>query len=59
MNNNYNLTKAELINALIDHFGIREIIETYIEWLNMSTEELEYIYICETENIREEDLYCE
>ena len=47
MNNNYNLTKAELINALIDHFGIREIIESYKEWLDMSTEELEYIYICE------------
>ena len=59
MNNNYNLTKAELINALIDHFGIREIIESYKEWLDMSTEELEYIYICETENIREEDLYIE
>ena len=59
MNNNYNLTKAELINALIEHFGIGKIIEAYKEWLDMSTEELEYIYICETENIREEDLYIE
>lgn len=50
MNNviNKSSTKDELINALIDLFGIREPIEAYKEWLERSPEDLLYIYNCET-----------
>jgi len=47
--------REELINALIDHFGIREPIEAYLIWSEMSYDDLLYIYTCETE--RYEDWY--
>lgn len=50
-----NTKREELINALIDHFGIREPIEAYLIWSEMSYDDLLYIYTCETEKY--EDWY--
>lgn len=57
--NNNNVSREELINALIDLFNIREPIEAYQGWLEMPLEDLLLIYISETDNNNDEDCFYE
>lgn len=57
--NNNNVSREELINALIDLFNIREPIEAYQSWLEMPLEDLLLIYISETDNNNDEDCFYE
>ncbi len=57
--NHNNVSREELINALVDLFNIREPIEAYNEWLEMPLEDLLLIYISETDNYNNEDCFYE
>ena len=46
---NENSTKEEVLNALIDLFGMREAIEAYLEWLEKPCEDLIFIYNSQTD----------
>ena len=49
--------RNEMVNTLIDLFGIREIIDEYLKWLEMSYEDLLFIYTCETERHQDFDYF--
>ena len=49
--------RNEMVNTLIDLFGIREIIDEYLKWLEMSYEDLLFIYTCATERHQDFDYF--
>ncbi len=53
------ITREALIDALIDLFNIREPIEAYRDWIEMSLEDLNLIYISETDKHNTEDYFYE
>lgn len=57
--NREEITREALINTLIDLFNIREPIEAYHNWLKMPLEDLNLIYISETDKHNTEDYFYE
>ena len=57
--NREEMTREMLIDALIDLFNIREPIEAYRDWLKMPLEDLNLIYISETDKHNTEDYFYE
>ena len=57
--NREEMTREMLIDALIDLFNIREPIEAYRDWLEMPLEDLNYIYMSETDKHNTEDYFYE
>lgn len=57
--NREEMTREMLIDALIDLFNIREPIEAYCDWLKMPLEDLNLIYISETDKHNTEDYFYE
>ena len=49
--------RNEMVNTLVALFGIKDIIDEYNKWLEMSYEDLLFIYTCEIERHQDFDYF--